>query len=303
VVTLQAAHGILQVEGGGGSNTLVGNSSDAQTWNITRHNEGTLCGPAFCIPVHSDPISTIPPGHHRPTHDPGTGAGPDDTVTFKNIGNLIGDGTSDVFNIYDGGAIDGSVIGNGSNATIDYSGYSDTVIVDLPTGAATAIGGGEPGSVGQITGVVGGSGGPASGPGAKYNVLVGNGGNTLTGGSNRRNLLIAGASSSTLQGGGSDDILIGGTTDLDGNIGALQLIMDAWTDDSSYANRASEVYDGGGLGSAAGLNERTVHSNGGGNQMTGHDSTCEEMNVYYGRGPGSSDISDRDPSEEYIVIS
>src|SRR5262249_56834415 len=122
--------------------------------------------------------------------------------------------------------------------TLDYSAYSGSVIVDLPLGTATGVGG----MVSKIQNVVGGSGGGASGA---FNILVGAGGNVLTGGDGRRNLLIAGASASTLQGGDDEDILIGGTTAYDTDLGALMAVMAEWTrTDEGYLTRLYNLLTG-----------------------------------------------------------
>src|SRR5262249_42376008 len=126
-------------------------------------------------------------------------------VSFTGVRNLSGRGGNDTFIFSDGSGISGNLDGgSGGGGTLDYSAYSNSVIVDLQTGTATGVGG----SLANIANVIGGTGGGAG----IYNILVGNGGNTLIGGNGRRNLLIAGASASTLNGGDDDDILIGGTT-------------------------------------------------------------------------------------------
>lgn len=105
--------------------------------------------------------------------------------------------------------------GGGGRNTLDYSGYSGNVTVDLPLGSATNVAGG----IRNIQNVVGSQG---------NDIVVGNGGNVLTGGTGR-NLLIAGSTPSTLVGNSGEDILVGGTTNYDTNVQALDAIMTEWT--------------------------------------------------------------------------
>src|SRR5205823_7989617 len=142
------------------------------------------------------------------------GAGLVNTISFLNVQNLTGGADTDTFTFLDGAAVSGSIDGGGGNNTLDYSASTNNVIVDLPLGSATNVGG----SVANIQNLTGGAG---------SNILVGNGGNVLTGGTGR-NLLIAGATASTLVGGGADNILIGGTTAYDMDLASLQAIMDYW---------------------------------------------------------------------------
>jgi hypothetical protein len=188
-------------------------------------------------------------------------------------------------------AIDG---GSGNN-TLDYTGYAGNVLVNLPLGAATGFS-----SIANIQNVTGASGGPAG----SYNVLIGNGGNVLTGGNGRRNLLVAGASASTLIGGNDDDILIAGTTDYDIRAdwqAAFTAIMNEWTQMTGYDVRVDHLLNGGGLNDPFLLNATTVHSNGGGNVLTGHGGGASELNLYFAT---LNDTTDCDPTlgEQCIPI-
>jgi hypothetical protein len=190
-------------------------------------------------------------------------------------------------------AIDG---GSGTN-TLDYTGYAGNVLVNLPLGAATGFS-----SITNIQNVTGASGGPAG----SYNVLIGNGGNFLTGGTGRRNLLVAGPTASTLIGGDDDDILIAGTTDYDTSDQwqqAFMAIMNEWTQATDYATRADHLMNGGGLNDPYLLNAATVHSNGGGNTLTGHGGGAGELNLYFGS-LALGDTTDWDPTlgEQCIPI-
>ncbi len=127
------------------------------------------------------------------------------------------------------------------------------VAVNLQQGTATGLLGG----IANIQNVIGSAG---------NDIIVGNGGNVLNGGAGR-DLLIAGAFSSILNGGDDDDILIGGTTNYDNDQSALQAIMAEWTSASDYATRVANLKNG--TGGTPILNATTVHSNGGGNTLSG----------------------------------
>jgi hypothetical protein len=186
--------------------------------------------------------------------------------------------------------------GSGTN-TLDYTAYAGNVLVNLPRGEATGFS-----SISNIQNVTGASGGAAG----SYNVLIGNGGNVLTGGTGRRNLLVAGASASTLIGGNDDDILIAGTTDYDTDPqwqAAFTAIMSEWTQATDYAVRVDHLQNGGGLSDPYLLNAQTVHSNGGGNTLTGHGGGATELDLYFAN-LDQGDVTDWDPTrgEQLIPI-
>jgi hypothetical protein len=142
--------------------------------------------------------------------------------------------------------------------TLDYTGYTGNVVVDLPLGMATGFS-----SISNIYRVKGASGGA---PGS-YNILVGFGGNVLTGGTGRRNLLIAGHLPSTLIGGDAEDILIGGTTAYDMDLASLQAIMKYWAGSADdLPTRIANLTSGTGVPL---LDATTVQGNGGGNLLRG----------------------------------
>jgi hypothetical protein len=252
-----AAGTAVTLTGGGGNDTLVG-STASNTWNITGSNAGQLSSAMI--------------------------AGP---VSFTAVQGLSGHGGNDTFLFSDGAGITGNLDGGSGKATLDYSAYSSSVIVDLQTGTATGVGG----SLANIVNVIGGNGG---GPGI-YNILVGNGGNTLTGGNGRRNLLIAGASASTLVGGDGDDILIGGTTAYDMNLPSLMAIMNYWSGTSDdYATRVGNLLSGTGVPL---LDPTMVTSNGGGNTLTGGPG----LNLYYGNTADTTDF-DSNTGEIFVPV-
>jgi hypothetical protein len=152
-------------------------------------------------------------------------------------------------------ALDG---GNGTN-TLDYTGYTDDVLVDLQVGTATGFS-----SINNIENVTGASGGGAG----YYNLLIGNGNNVLTGGTGRRNILVAGGSASTLNAGDSEDLLIGGATQYDTEPGlpSWQAIAAYWAGTDDYSTRLSNLTTGNGVPL---LDATAVTSNGGGNTING----------------------------------
>ena len=181
--------------------------------------------------------------------------------------------------------------GVGTN-TLDYTGYSDNVLVNLQTGTATGFS-----SIADIRNVTGASGGPSG----SYNILVGNGGNVLTGGSGRRNLLVAGPSASTLIGGNGDDILIGGTTayDQEADMHSLSAIMDYWAGTADdYFTRVNNLTTGNGVPL---LDATTVFNNGGGNSLLGNAGGAGEMNLFYGLDP-SLENTDYNPGIGEVFI-
>lgn len=106
------------------------------------------------------------------------------------------------------------------------------VVVDLPLGKATGLGGG----VSHIQNVIGS---------AFDDILVGNGGGILIGGPGR-DLLIAGPAYATIIGGNGDNILVGGTTVSDRDLAALDAILADWSDSQAdYATRVARLVAGG----------------------------------------------------------
>lgn len=187
-------------------------------------------------------------------------------ITFKSVENLYGSDEDDTFVFSKGASLAGSVTGGGGVNTLDYSAFTTDVTVNLVLHAATGVGAG----VYQIQNAVGGSG---------DDILVGDGDNVLSGGAGR-DLLIAGAFASTLDGGVDNDILIGGTTDYDNDAAMLQAIVAEWANN----------------GTASLLNAATVHSNGGGNRLTGGAG----LDLFFSK--FQDELMDRDPLQESWVI-
>jgi hypothetical protein len=163
--------------------------------------------------------------------------------------------------------VSGSIDGGGGVNALTYAGYAGNVVVDLPLGVATGVGG----SVRNLQRLTGGQGNA---------LLVGDGTElSLTGGSGR-NVLIAGpagAAPPTLTGGPGEDILVGGSTAYDTDLQALNAILAEWArtdlgspnDPTGYHARINHLLQGGGLNGADVLNVSTFRGNGGGNVLNG----------------------------------
>jgi hypothetical protein len=178
----------------------------------------------------------------------------------------------------------GTIDGGGGVNTLDDSGYTGDITVNLPLGTASLVGGG----IQHIRNVVGSIG---------NDVLVGDGtGNTLTGGTGR-NLLIAGGGPATLIGGPGDDILVGGRTTLDTQPSALSAIMSEWTrTDLGYAARVDHLLEGGGENGNSLLNTAAFIPNAGGNTLTG----AGGLDLFYGS--MARDLSDRNAGLGEIFV-
>jgi hypothetical protein len=224
-----SAGAAVTVNGGGGSNTLIG-ANAGNAWAIAGADTGTLSGAAYPLPV----------GFHQ-------------------VGNLTAGSGGDTFQFADGATLSGRLTGGGSD-TLDYSAYSTSVLVDLQTGLATGVAGGVTG----IQNVRGGNGGAAG----TYNLLIGNGNNTLTGGTGRRNILVAGGSASTLIGGDQEDLLIAGSTSYDTEAGLVswQQIAAYWAGTDDFGTRVSNLTSANGVPL---LDATTVTGNNGGNTLYG----------------------------------
>ncbi len=199
------------------------------------------------------------------------------TVWFAYMEHWVGDDADDNFFMTYSAA--NSIDGGAGLNTLDYSGASQDVYVNLQTGTATWISG----SISNIGDVHGGDG---------NDILVGNGGNVLTGGAGR-DLLIAGSSASTLIGSEGDDILIGGTTTYDSDQASLNAIRDYWAGPDDYATRVGNLLGGNGVPT---LND-TITNNGSTDVLTGG----ADRDVFFGdfSGDASDDVSDWEEGTEY----
>ena len=239
------------IQGGGGTDTLVGPSGGlGTTWTLTGSESGTLAN------------SSLPP------------------VSFSGITNLTGGSGVDTFLVQPGSSGFGTLDGGGGQNTLSYASFTTNVTVNLLSHTATKLG-----SVANFTMVVGGSGNDtltADNTGA--DTLAGGLGNdTLTGGAGAdallggagndtlragggRNLLVGGSGADLLYGGSADAILLGaklvasyyneGTGVV--NTAALSGILSEWTSSDSLSLRIADLSTGGGRNGNFVLNMSTI---------------------------------------------
>jgi hypothetical protein len=163
----------VTLDGGGGSNVLVGPSAGS-IWNITGPNSGTL-----------------------------------GSIAYTNFANLTGGTGSDTFAFGANGSVSGAVNGGGGSGidTLDYSARTSGVTVNLTTGAATATGG-----VANIANVIGTPGNDSLTGGPGTHTLYANGGtDTLNGASGTETFVLGATQSSatTVTGGIGTNTLVG----------------------------------------------------------------------------------------------
>jgi Ca2+-binding RTX toxin-like protein len=171
------------------------------------------------------------------------------------VENLKGGALDDTFRFDSTFVLAGTIDGGGGSDTLDYSGLSTGVVVNLSTGVASKTGG-----VSNVENVLGTAAGDNLVGNASDNILIGNAGNdvlvgglgndVLVGGLGNdvldggigRDILIGGGGSDTLNGGDDDDILIGASTVFDGNIAQLRAVQLEWTrPDADYATRIGHL--------------------------------------------------------------
>lgn len=136
------------------------------------------------------------------------------TTTFVDFENLAGGSGNDDFVINNTVGLSGGIDGGSDNDTIDYSGYTTGVTVNLATGVATNIAGG----VTTLENIIGGTMADALTGDSGNNTLTGNGGNDTLADGPGDDLLDGGADNDTyILTPGSADTLTdsGGTETLD----------------------------------------------------------------------------------------
>jgi Ca2+-binding RTX toxin-like protein len=144
---------------------------------------------------------------------------------------VVGDNADEIFKMDSlPPGVDFTVNGGGGTNTLDYSGWTGDVTVDLPLGYAQGLTGG----ISNFRNVVGGNG---------NNILVGDGSaNVLTGGAGR-NILIGGqGGGDTLVGGSGQNILLAGYTDDDSDVAALDAVMAEWAGGNAEPFDLSRVH-------------------------------------------------------------
>jgi Ca2+-binding RTX toxin-like protein len=119
------------------------------------------------------------------------------------------------------------IYAGGGNDTLDYSGYTTGVSVNLGLWTATDI---DRGVIG-FENVVGGSGDDTLTGDGGDNILVGNAGNDVLVGGDGYDLLVGGTGDDRLDGGAGDDLLAGGSISLWGysDINSLRWIESIWS--------------------------------------------------------------------------
>jgi hypothetical protein len=190
----------VTIDGGGGSDTLVG-PNFINTWGLTSTGQDTLT--ALLNPA----TNTV--GH----------------VSFSAVENLTGGSSNDVFQFGPGAAIAGSIDGGGGTNSLDYSQYAahygdpgvsvtlaDGTAWGTATGTATALPAGTTGGVRNIQNVLGSRGNDHITGNSANNVIVSNGGlDVLAGGAGDDSFYIYGAqfTGTTIDGGSGNDTLKG----------------------------------------------------------------------------------------------
>ena len=97
--------------------------------------------------------------------------------------------------------------------------------------------------------------------GGGSDVIVGGDGNDKISGNNGRDLLFGGDGSDSLSGGNDDDLLDAGTTSFDTNISDFCKLQDEWVrTDKTYAQRVTDIRNGGGLNGSFKLNNSDTFS-------------------------------------------
>ena len=151
------------INGGGGTNSIIGPALGAMAWSITGSNAGSINPGAGSTAFTS--IQTLT-GNSAADTLTGPAAGGTWTISALNGGslmgtaftgmeNLVGGNGPNTFAINDGFGITGSLTGGSATNTLDYSAYTGAVAFNLALGTATNIGGG----VSNITEIVGGQAG------------------------------------------------------------------------------------------------------------------------------------------------
>jgi hypothetical protein len=256
--TLATIQGLVRIQAGGESPNVVVDSGDA----VGQH------------PTFQNLIFGLD-GDGNPIYLPGVSGQGLPTIYFELCAAASatflggsGNNTYSVMNMTDAPALTLNG-GTGATNTLDYSGYTGDILVDLPLGAATGVDGG----ISHFANVTGSQGNSLIVGDANPNILIGGTG---------RNALIGGGGADTLDASPATggNILIGGTTDFDTNLAALNAIFAEWTrTDLGFSDRVSDLLTGSNstglapLNSVDGtlvlLNQTTVHADTSPDTLTG----------------------------------
>ena len=109
--------------------------------------------------------------------------------------------------------------------------------------------------------IFGGEGKDTVCSGAGADVIVGGAGDDSLKGNAGRDIIVGGNDGDKLDGGADDDLLVAGETNYDANLSALCMLNKEWTrTDKTYAQRTSNIRNGGGYNGSTKLNASTVYS-------------------------------------------
>lgn len=219
--------------GGGGTDTLIGPDT-SNVWLATSANAGTLNG----------------------------------TVAYQSVENLIGGSGADHFALAPGRVPGGSIDGGAGDDTLDFSAFTQGLVVNLGAGTASVL----PGGFRAIENAIGGAGDDLligssgnnllrGGPGNDIlhgshgrDILLGEDGDDILHGGYDRDILIGGRGADLLRGDDWDDLLIAGTTVFDASNAALRALQAEWSWRSrTYQERITRLKNGGGLNHLAGV--------------------------------------------------
>jgi len=133
------------IDGGGGTNTLDYSQSTATLSVDLQESKATGIGGTFAnismLVGNTNLATLIGPDAGATFNLTGADSGTVGTFTYISVGNLTGGAGNDTFAFATAGSISGNIDGGGGANTLDYSAYVDSVMVNLTTGMATAIGG------------------------------------------------------------------------------------------------------------------------------------------------------------------
>jgi hypothetical protein len=268
-LTATGTAGLANVEsfvGSAKADTLIG-LNQANQWNITGANTGTVNGTAFAGfenltgGTGADTFSITNNGTVSGKIDGGKGTtainyliGPDqpnvwallgsnagrlNATAFANIQNLTGGAQGDAFVFAKRAKVSGRIDGGGGRNRLDYSAYTTSVTVDLSAGTATGTAG-----IAKIQAVTGGTAADQLTGNAEDNILIGGGGNDTLIGNDGRDLLFGGDGLDTIRGGPGEDLIISGKTTFDANWTVLDALLNYWRGPDGFGVRTDNLAAG-----------------------------------------------------------
>jgi hypothetical protein len=155
--------------------------------------------------------------------------------------------------------------------TIDYSTFTNGVVVNMTLGNATKVS-----ALSNVENATGGMG---------ADTLVGDANDNLLKGEGGRDVLIGGRGADALLGGGDEDLIIASDTNFDANAAALRTLSSVWNGAGTTQDRANKLKMG---VTGVKLDDTTVHVLAGVND----DAATDLLSSNDGGLPGSPNISD-----------